>query len=181
LHPIFGVSRSAIKAFINDIGPLQERKQPGTQIALSFGMTKKEQQQQTRQALLLEQNPGLARVLELMLRQSSYRVNLFTAEAEMLASLAPARLRTEGIDLVLADLAGYGPAEKRLLAQLRIATHLLPVIVIAPYGQEIQRVRSGDRPGCHFLTSPLEPEELRRCLSQITTMDRTKPKAYSAM
>jgi DNA-binding response OmpR family regulator len=136
-------------------------------------MTKKEQQQQTRQALLLEQNPGLARVLELMLRQSSYRVNLFTAEAEMLASLAPARLRAEGIDLVLADLAGYGPAEKRLLTQLRI--------VIAPYGQEIQRVRLGDRPGCHFLTSPLEPEELRRCLSQITTMDRTKPKAYSAM
>jgi DNA-binding response OmpR family regulator len=135
-------------------------------------MTKKEQQQ-TRQALLLEQNPGLARVLELMLRQSGYRVNPCAAETEMLARLAPTRLRTEGIDLVLADLAGYGPAEKRLLAQLRIASHLLPVIVIAPYGQEIQRVRLGDRPGCHFLTSPLEPEELRRCLAQITTIART--------
>jgi DNA-binding response OmpR family regulator len=144
-------------------------------------MTEKAKQRQTRQALLLEQNPGLARVLKLMLRQSGYRVNLFTTEVEMLASLAPARLRAEGIELVLADLAGYGPAEKRLLTQLGITTHLLPVIVIAPYGQEIQRVRLGDRPGCHFLTSPLEPEELRRCLSQITINDRMKPKAYSAI
>lgn len=124
--------------------------------------------QQIGQALLLESDPGLARVLELMLRQAGYLVKPCSAEAEMAERLTTERLRAEGIDLVLADLSGSGPGAGKLVAQLRGATALLPVIVITPYGQEKHGARLAHQPGCHFLTSPLEPEDLRRCLARVT-------------
>ncbi len=144
------------------------------QFAMSFGMAKKGPRQQRCQVLLLEQNPGLAHALELMLRQAGYRVKACTKEVEMTSSLTPGRLRAEEIDLVLADLADAGPDREIILNRLRAAATLLPVIAIAPYGQEQNRARLLNLPGCYLLTSPLDPEDLRQCLAKVTAKEKTR-------
>jgi len=133
-------------------------------------MTIKLTRPRPRQILLLETNPGLAHALELMLRQAGLRVTVCTVDAEMVEQLRPDRLRATGIDLVLVDLDGSTTEDEKFLSCLQTAAALLPMIVIAPYGQEGTRGLLGDQPGCHFLTSPLDPEELLSCLTQATDM-----------
>jgi CheY-like chemotaxis protein len=131
-------------------------------------MTPKVSRQPRRQALLLEKNRGLALVLELILRQAGYQVNICATETDLLAQMEPGRLRLDPVALVLADLADGGPGQDNLLARLRFVARLLPVIAIAPYGQEKSGARLGKLPGCQVLTSPLDPEELQSCLAQVS-------------
>lgn len=92
-----------------------------------------------RSVLLLDDEPGIARSVSLMLERLGYRVNAFTDAAEALEvfEVAP-----EKIDLVLTDLAMPEASGLDVARRVRAIRPDVPVVMMSGYMSEAERQRA---------------------------------------
>lgn len=108
--------------------------------------------------LLIEEDPGLERILSLLLKRAGYRV-----------SVGRSFTYTEGKDgpfaALIADLSSTTETQEALLANLGRVAPELPTVLIVPYGQELPVTQLPAR--YSLLNSPLAGEELLHCLDRL--------------
>lgn len=110
------------------------------------------------QLLLIEENPGLERILSLLLKRAGYRVSIGRSFADT--------QRADGrFTALIADLSTTTETEEKMLNRLGKIPPELPTVLIVPYGRELPRRQLPPR--CSLLNSPLAGEELLHCLDRL--------------
>jgi CheY-like chemotaxis protein len=117
------------------------------------------------QVLVVDDEPGVRRLVCRMLGQGGYGTCEAADGAEALASLRAGL----AVDLVLSDVAMPELNGVQLLEALSVSHPDLPVLLISGYAVEDLMARGIAAP-CGILLKPFTPErlldEVRRCLSQ---------------
>lgn len=108
--------------------------------------------------LLIEENPGLERILSLLLKRAGYRVSVGRSFADTQGQGGP-------FAALIADLSSTAEMAEALLTSLGKVTPELPTVLIVPYGRELSREQLPAR--CSLLNSPLAGEELLNCLDRL--------------
>jgi CheY-like chemotaxis protein len=117
------------------------------------------------QVLVVDDEPGVRRLVCRMLAQGGYGTSEAADGAEALASLRAGL----AVDLVLSDVAMPELNGVQLLEALSVSHPDLPVLLISGYAVEDLSARGIAAP-CGILLKPFTPErlldEVRRCLSE---------------
>jgi CheY-like chemotaxis protein len=117
------------------------------------------------QVLVVDDEPGVRRLVCRMLAQGGYGTSEAADGAEALASLRAGL----AVDLVLSDVAMPELNGVQLLEALSVSHPDLPVLLISGYAVE-DLVARGIAAPCGILRKPFTPErlldEVRRCLSE---------------
>ncbi|HEX6928487.1 MAG TPA: sigma 54-interacting transcriptional regulator [Gammaproteobacteria bacterium] len=108
-----------------------------------------------RQILLVDDDPGLLRLLSMRLESSGYKVRTATGGRQTLADVEAMRP-----DLVITDLRMDHMDGLELLNALGRAAPGLPVILITAHGNIPDAVRATQDGAFGFLTKPVEKDEL---------------------
>ncbi|MEE9143050.1 MAG: sigma-54 dependent transcriptional regulator, partial [Gammaproteobacteria bacterium] len=108
-----------------------------------------------RRILLVDDDPGLLRLLTIRLRAEGFEVSGVTNATEALASAATFRP-----DLVITDLRMDGMDGIALLSELQRRWPGLRVILITAHGTIPDAVQATQRGAYSFLTKPIEKDEL---------------------
>jgi two-component system response regulator GlrR len=109
----------------------------------------------SRQILLVDDDPGLLRLLSLRLESSGYKVRTAIDGEHALAEVAASRP-----DLVVTDLRMEHMNGLELLDALNRDAPGLPVILITAHGSIPDAVRATQNGAFGFLTKPVEKDEL---------------------
>ncbi len=104
--------------------------------------------------LLVDDEPQIARVLEIILHRSGYVVEATRTWSETLVSLAARPPDALVLDLVLADGQGV-----ELCGTIRRSSRV-PILVLATVGDEGQKVRALDAGADDFVTRPFGTDEM---------------------
>jgi DNA-binding response OmpR family regulator len=114
-----------------------------------------------RTILVVEDDPSVRTVIQLLLEAEHYRVVAVTNGA---AALALAESLDGGIDLLVIDVVLPGGSGPALVARLRAAGHDLPVLYISGWPEPPEEILDSR---AHFLTKPFAPGELARTIAAI--------------
>jgi two-component system KDP operon response regulator KdpE len=104
--------------------------------------------------LVVDDEPHIARVLEIILRRAGYVVETAQTWSETLGRLAVSRPDALVLDLVLADGQGV-----ELCGAVRRSSRV-PILVLAAVGDEGQKLRALDAGADDFLTRPFGTDQL---------------------
>jgi DNA-binding response OmpR family regulator len=110
---------------------------------------------ETRQILIVEDSPSLARALRISLRKEGYRADICADALSARRSVAVA-----AYDLVLLDLGLPDGDGMELLREWREGKPTLPVLVITARDAVDARVQGLDAGACDYLVKPLAIPEL---------------------
>lgn len=112
-----------------------------------------------RRILVVDDEPHIARIIQLMLETGPYIVESSTDGAAALERLARG---DDGIDLVLLDIMLPGMGGLDVLSALRALPHhgATPVIMLTAKGQDADRQRAAALGASDFLTKPFSPKKL---------------------
>ncbi|MGH7481493.1 MAG: response regulator transcription factor [Longimicrobiales bacterium] len=113
---------------------------------------------QIRRVLVVDDEPYIARIIQLKLENGPYSVELVEDGRSALE-----RLRSDAeIDLVLLDIMMPHLSGLEVLEELRGLPHrkTTPVIMLTAKGQETDRERAADLGATDFLTKPFSPKKL---------------------
>ncbi len=120
---------------------------------------------QAHQVLVVDDEPYIARIIQLKLETGPYRVELVEDGRTALE-----RLRSNAeIDLILLDIMMPHMSGLEVLAELRELPHRrqTPVIVLTAKGQEADRERATALGATDFLTKPFSPKKLLARIDEI--------------
>ena len=109
----------------------------------------------TQRVLLIDNEEGLCRMMEAVLKDSGYQVKSYTRSFEAVDDF-----ETNAYDLVISDIKMPGMDGLEVLQKIRAKDQRVPVIMITAYATvetSIQAMRKG---AYDMLTKPFEPEEL---------------------
>jgi DNA-binding NarL/FixJ family response regulator len=123
----------------------------------------------TARVLVVEDDPGLRRALDICLRAAGYDVELARDGVEALMWMSEARP-----DLILADVVMPGIDGHALLRRLRAAprTAQLPVVLLSARSRPDDRAAGYQTGADVYLTKPFEPEELVAVLGRLLARSR---------
>ena len=114
--------------------------------------------------LIVDDEPNVRLVLQTALESVGYQV----IEAEDgQAALEHLRIRASGFDLILLDLQMPKMNGIELLAQLRDAGIIVPVVILTAHGSIPEAVSAMKLGAIDFLTKPITPEALRRVVADV--------------
>src|SRR5690554_3576168 len=113
--------------------------------------------------LLVDDDPGLLRLITLRLESSSYRVE--TAEN---AEVALGRIASNLPDAVVTDLRMEGMGGMALFRQIREHNAALPVIILTAHGTIPDAVTATREGAFAFLTKPFDSGELLETIAEAT-------------
>ncbi|EAT16490.1 sigma-54-dependent Fis family transcriptional regulator [Desulfuromonas acetoxidans] len=108
-----------------------------------------------QRVLLIDNEEGLCRMMEAVLKDSGYQVKSYTRSFEAVEDF-----EAETYDLVISDIKMPGMDGLEVLQKIRSKDQRVPVIMITAYATvetSIQALRKG---AYDMLTKPFEPEEL---------------------
>ncbi len=108
-----------------------------------------------KRILLIDNEEGLCRMMEAVLRDNGYAVKAYTRSFEAVEDFRPGQW-----DLVISDVKMPGLDGLEVLQRIKAQAPALPVIMITAYAtveMSIQALRKG---AYDMLTKPFEPEEL---------------------
>ncbi|MGH7475873.1 MAG: response regulator transcription factor [Longimicrobiales bacterium] len=111
-----------------------------------------------RHVLVVDDEPYIARIIQLKLESGPYRVQVAEDGRSALD-----RLRSDDeIDLILLDIMMPHVSGLDVLAQLRQLPHrqATPVIMLTAKGQDADRERAAELGATDFLTKPFSPKKL---------------------
>jgi CheY-like chemotaxis protein len=120
---------------------------------------------QFRRVLVVDDEPYIARIIQLKLENGPYRVELAEDGHSALD-----RLRSDAeIDLVLLDIMMPRITGLEVLAELRQLPHRTstPVIMLTAKGQDADRERAAELGATDFLTKPFSPKKLLARIDEI--------------
>ena len=124
----------------------------------------------TPRVLVVDDDPGLLRLLTIRLRSEKYEVEPVDNAAKALAAIARVRPDLVITDLRMAEMDGIG-----LLKELQKRSPSLNVIMLTAHGTIPDAVRATQSGAFAFLTKPVEKErlleEVRRALRTSATAD----------
>nr|WP_320049809.1 sigma-54 dependent transcriptional regulator [uncultured Desulfuromonas sp.] len=109
----------------------------------------------TQRVLLIDNEEGLCRMMEAVLKDSGYQVKSYTRSFEAVEDF-----EANTYDLVISDIKMPGMDGLEVLQKIRAKDQRVPVIMITAYATvetSIQALRKG---AYDMLTKPFEPEEL---------------------
>ena len=118
-----------------------------------------------RRVLVVDDEPYIARIIQLKLENGPYHVEL--AED---GRTALERLRSDAdIDLILLDIMMPHVSGLEVLAELRQLPHRsgTPVIMLTAKGQDADRERAAELGATDFLTKPFSPKKLLARIDEI--------------
>jgi two-component system response regulator GlrR len=110
---------------------------------------------QSKRILLVDDDPGLLRLLSIRLKSAGYEVSAVESGHEALANLAAVRP-----DLVITDLRMDGMDGMALFDNIRERHPTLPVIILTAHGSIPDAVAATKRGVYSFLTKPFESSAL---------------------
>lgn len=113
---------------------------------------------QIRRVLVVDDEPYIARIIQLKLENGPYHVELAEDGRSALE-----RLRSDAeIDLVLLDIMMPHLSGLEVLAELRELPNrkATPVIMLTAKGQETDREKAAELGATDFLTKPFSPKKL---------------------
>ncbi|HKL77529.1 MAG TPA: sigma 54-interacting transcriptional regulator, partial [Gammaproteobacteria bacterium] len=110
---------------------------------------------QTKRILLVDDDPGLLRLLSIRLKSAGYEIAAVESGNEALANLAAVRP-----DLVITDLRMDGMDGMALFDNIRERHPTLPVIILTAHGSIPDAVAATKRGVYSFLTKPFESSAL---------------------
>jgi PAS domain S-box-containing protein len=113
--------------------------------------------------LVVEDDPNIIHLLEVMLGHAGYRVDSAVSESQALQRLTEGDYAAITLDMRLSD--GHGLS---LIRELRAnpTTQLLPILVISAYCGEGRKLLDGDDPGIAWLEKPIDEPLLLNTLDQ---------------
>ena len=120
---------------------------------------------QAHRVLVVDDEPYIARIIQLKLETGPYRVDLVEDGRTALD-----RLRSNAeIDLILLDIMMPHMSGLDVLAELRELPHrrTTPVIVLTAKGQDADRERAAELGATDFLTKPFSPKKLLARIDEI--------------
>jgi two-component system response regulator GlrR len=112
-------------------------------------------QRRTPRILVVDDDPGLLRLLTIRLRSEKYEVEPVESAAKALATIAQSRPDLVITDLRMAEMDGIG-----LLKELQRRWPSLNVIMLTAHGTIPDAVRATQSGAFAFLTKPVEKEQL---------------------
>ncbi len=121
--------------------------------------------EKARRVLVVDDEPYIARIIQLKLEHGPYRVELVEDGRR-----AVERLRSDvAIDLVLLDIMMPQMSGLEVLAELRELPHRrdTPVIMLTAKGQDADRERAAELGATDFLTKPFSPKKLMARIDEI--------------
>lgn len=118
-----------------------------------------------RRILVVDDEPYIARIIQLKLESGPYTVELAEDGPSALK-----RLRSDDdIDLILLDIMMPHVSGLEVLEQLRQIPHrrTTPVIMLTAKGQEADRERAAELGATDFLTKPFSPKKLMARIDEL--------------
>ena len=117
--------------------------------------------EKTGHILLVDDDPGLLRLLSIRLEQSGF--NVIAVES---AAAALQAVRAKRPDMVISDLRMDGMDGIGLLDELQQTQPGLPVIIITAHGTIPDAVTATQSGAMGFLTKPINKDDLLRCVDK---------------
>ena len=118
--------------------------------------------------LIVDDDPGILKVLSLRLSASGFRINTANSGVEALQ-----RIKSELPDLVLSDLRMDGMDGMALFSAIQDDHPALPVVIITAHGSIPDAVEATQKGIFGFLTKPIDKEQL------LTTINSALESAHS--
>ena len=111
-----------------------------------------------RRILVVDDEPHIARIIELKLQDGGYEVEACHDGEQALERLG----RPDPVDLILLDIMMPRVSGLEVLASIRQLPHRCdtPVIMLTAKGQDTDRSRADDLGVADFLTKPFSPKKL---------------------
>lgn len=122
--------------------------------------------------LIVDDDPGILKVLSLRLNASGYRIDTASSGTEALQ-----RIRTEKPDLVLSDLRMDGMDGMALFEAIQADYPALPVVIVTAHGSIPDAVAATQQGVFGFLTKPIDKEQLLNTIQ--SALDASHPKGDS--
>ncbi len=119
--------------------------------------TEAEPRQDAPHLLVVEDDPDVARLLEIMLQRAGYRVDMAPDGKTALARLEQQRYDAMTLDLVLPDLNGT-----ELIRRIRDKAEIsaIPIIVVSAHANEGRLAINGDFAAIDWLGKPVDEKQL---------------------
>lgn len=112
--------------------------------------------------LVVDDDPHIARTMEIMLRDDGHEVTTAASGEEGLECTAEC-----GVDIALVDLQLPGMSGTEVLRELRKRDPNVAVIIITAYGSIETAVEAMKQGAFDYLTKPFSPDQVRHRLQQI--------------
>lgn len=110
--------------------------------------------------LIVDDDPGILKVLSLRLSASGYRIDTANSGAEALQ-----RIKTKTPDLVLSDLRMDGMDGMALFSAIQEYDPALPVVIVTAHGSIPDAVAATQKGVFGFLTKPIDKEQLFKTIN----------------
>ena len=110
--------------------------------------------------LIVDDDPGILKVLSLRLSASGYRIDTANSGAEALQ-----RIKAKTPDLVLSDLRMDGMDGMALFSAIQEYDPALPVVIVTAHGSIPDAVAATQRGVFGFLTKPIDKEQLVKTIN----------------
>ena len=110
--------------------------------------------------LIVDDDPGILKVLSLRLNASGYRIDTASSGMEALQ-----RIRAEKPDLVLSDLKMDGMDGMALFEAIQVDYPAMPVVIITAHGSIPDAVAATQQGVFGFLTKPIDKDQLLNTIS----------------
>lgn len=128
-----------------------------------------------RQILIVDDEPGIRRILEVAFSKSGYKVSTAASAEEALSILSESTVDCVVTDVTMPGMSGY--ELQGIIAQRWAET---PVVLMTAYGtipQAVQAIRNG---AFEYVTKPFDLDQLKRVVAAATSKKTVSPKRKPA-
>jgi len=117
--------------------------------------------------LFVDDDPNMHRLVELMLRDTSYQLEIVSS-----ARMALYKINSDSYDVIISDLQMPGMDGIALIKELRSKNFLQPVVIISAYGLEKMAEMAINSGASMVLEKPFRREQLLEAIEKLKANDQ---------